>query len=927
MDQESDETDSVYDTASSTNSRPDLSNDAHYQRRRYHSNEVHNASDTPERSMSFRSMSRTPSSKYRNSDLVCQKIPPGEYAATIDEVLALNDAEPVQKVNSAEERRKDDDHNSISSQVCVSPSWSRAAQKRREKKEQRKKMEKEQKELERRLKQEAKRRKGSDSREPRRLQKRAPLAASSRASSAHSAFPLPSAASSRGSFWSRRTSGANSINDQYQGEVKKESRRFSFGGDNASGKKLKFPNVWPRRSTKPKERQGADQPSATENTPPDTNRHFLHTVKRHGDLRASAKAFEVIRGARTSFGPVSAHPKMRQSMPDGRRVGNMNGRADEGDIATQHRVFANRELRMPFEPVHNIRSQRQPSEAATLSQSLGSRAITGTDSLGIQIKARGPADKDARSKILSDERHPTPVVGLKNSEDGAETIGMSPVEHGSPKDTPTMKDPSSPHSPVQSTTCEMTNTREEEHSSSPGAKQSQPLSRNAYTPSSQNESQHGAASVTPNGSETQPIEPTPPQANFSRLEHPRIASNHIRDANFRSSPLAGPPLVVQHPEKGNETSAAEEQGHCTIETAQNPARRRNSLQAYIDSKRLTIPRFLGHGRRSNSGASMDLVQGRKKMGQAGSAVASSKSESTTVASSPLSSSTSPPDSPNSQKNGFSTAKSTDITDSSRPNRNSNDIMQRLRMGGDQREKLRKRAVSVDINSRSGSKTPETETLRHTVHDKPSGDRNSQPKTQTPQSLDSPRLSANTGKKISANPSKEPSSATPGPSQFRRSTSDYIPTSPSSLSLHRALGASPQGTGSSRTPGQQIAKMFVICCQCKHWHDMTSQAYAKLAFPDKTQDPAQGAADTVTSPTGLESPLRVFGGSPLASPNSSRTSLGVKEGKAPAKPTRPGHSSTSTLLNHSTICCWCYHQMAKACCAGWTTIVTMRERHH
>ncbi|KMU72611.1 hypothetical protein CISG_09801 [Coccidioides immitis RMSCC 3703] len=794
MDQESDETDSVYDTASSTNSRPGLSNDTHYQRRRYHSNEVHNASDTPERSMSFRSMSRTPSSKYRNSDLVCQKsrhVPPGEYAATIDEVLALNDAEPVQKVNSAEERRKDDDHNSISSQVCVSPSWSRAAQKRREKKEQRKKMEKEQKELERRLKQEAKRRKGADSREPRRLQKRAPLAASSRASSAHSAFPLPSAASSRGSFWSRRTSGANSINDQYQGEVKKESRRFSFGGDNASGKKLKFPNVWPRRSTKPKERQGADQPSATENTPPDTNRHFLHTVKRHGDLRASAKAFEVIRGARTSFDP----------------------------------------------------------------------------------------------------------------------------------------DPSSPHSPVQSTKCEMTNTREEEHSSSPGAKQSQPLSRNAYTPSSQNESQHGAASVTPNGSETQPIEPTPPQANFSRLEHPRIASNHIRDANFRSSPLAGPPLVVQHPEKGNDTSAAEEQGHCTIETAQNPARRRNSLQAYIDSKRLTIPRFLGHGRRSNSGASMDLVQGRKKMGQAGSAVASSKSESTTVASSPLSTTTSPPDSPNSQKNGFSTAKSTDITDSSRPNRNSNDIMQRLRMGGDQREKLRKRAVSVDINSRSDSKTPETETLRHTVHDKPSGDRNSQPKTQTPQSLDSPRLSANTGKKISANPSKEPSSATPGPSHFRRSTSDYIPTSPSSLSLHRALGASPQGTGSSRTPGQQIAKMFVICCQCKHWHDMTSQAYAKLAFPDKTQDPAHGAADTVTSPTGLESPLRVFGGSPLASPNSSRTSLGVKEGKAPVKPIRPGHSSTSTLLNHSTICCWCYHQMAKACCAGWTTIVTMRERHH
>lgn len=65
----------------------------------------------------------------------------------------------------------------------------------------------------------------------------------------------------------------------------------------------------------------------------------------------------------------------------------------------------------------------------------------------------------------------------------------------------------------------------------------------------------------------------------------------------------------------------------------------------------------------------------------------------------------------------------------------------------------------------------------------------------------------------------------------------------------------------------LAKLFVICCHCRFWHDIPSELYAKLALPEKIASPA--------------------------------------------------------LVR----CCWCDHGMSRSCCEGWTTIVYMHERHH
>jgi hypothetical protein len=76
----------------------------------------------------------------------------------------------------------------------------------------------------------------------------------------------------------------------------------------------------------------------------------------------------------------------------------------------------------------------------------------------------------------------------------------------------------------------------------------------------------------------------------------------------------------------------------------------------------------------------------------------------------------------------------------------------------------------------------------------------------------------------------------------------------------------------------MAKMFVICCKCKFWHDLPSKIYEAMALPrrileDEVEGATKGKVDTVVK------------------------------------------------------CPWCEHGMSSQCCAGWTTIVYLHERHH
>ncbi|RDW61271.1 uncharacterized protein DSM5745_10769 [Aspergillus mulundensis] len=104
----------------------------------------------------------------------------------------------------------------------------------------------------------------------------------------------------------------------------------------------------------------------------------------------------------------------------------------------------------------------------------------------------------------------------------------------------------------------------------------------------------------------------------------------------------------------------------------------------------------------------------------------------------------------------------------------------------------------------------------------------------------------------------------------------------------------------RNLGQLVPKLFVICCQCKFWHDMPSEVYAGLAV----SDPLSAA---------LDQELATWDQNSLAN--------------------RLLPSMNAPKFQHADIqsgpvkCCWCEHPMSKGCCQGWSTLVQMRKRHH
>jgi hypothetical protein len=169
--------------------------------------------------------------------------------------------------------------------------------------------------------------------------------------------------------------------------------------------------------------------------------------------------------------------------------------------------------------------------------------------------------------------------------------------------------------------------------------------------------------------------------------------------------------------------------------------------------------------------------------------------------------------------------------------------------------------------------------------------------------------------------------------------------PNSLGVHSTAsvpGSNSIKTLSSSRMDKPIAKMFVICCRCNHWHDMPSDVYAKLAFPngipkqDGSVVPAQSASvngnfeaatirkdidvlPSATPPKGERDHAK-------AVPDSNTKKLNMQEDKGTQfSDPRPSGSPSSTVS--SVKCCWCEHRMAQLCCAGWTAIVHLHEQHH
>ena len=83
----------------------------------------------------------------------------------------------------------------------------------------------------------------------------------------------------------------------------------------------------------------------------------------------------------------------------------------------------------------------------------------------------------------------------------------------------------------------------------------------------------------------------------------------------------------------------------------------------------------------------------------------------------------------------------------------------------------------------------------------------------------------------------------------------------------------------------MAKLFVICCKCKFWHDLPSKLYEAMALPKELQK---------------------------------EESIAGGNGKA---------KLTGAKLETAVKCPWCEHAMTTWCCQGWTTVVYLHERHH
>ncbi|KAI9372009.1 hypothetical protein BJX61DRAFT_534286 [Aspergillus egyptiacus] len=122
--------------------------------------------------------------------------------------------------------------------------------------------------------------------------------------------------------------------------------------------------------------------------------------------------------------------------------------------------------------------------------------------------------------------------------------------------------------------------------------------------------------------------------------------------------------------------------------------------------------------------------------------------------------------------------------------------------------------------------------------------------------------------------------------------------------------------------QLVAKLFVICCRCKFWHDMPSEVYASLS----TSDPLSAALDqelAAWEQNSLSDRLTV----PLPSMRSLHESSTKQSQKSGLQQRSLRTRVTAEVPTGPVKCCWCEHHMSKQCCQGWTTVVHMRQRHH
>lgn len=135
---------------------------------------------------------------------------------------------------------------------------------------------------------------------------------------------------------------------------------------------------------------------------------------------------------------------------------------------------------------------------------------------------------------------------------------------------------------------------------------------------------------------------------------------------------------------------------------------------------------------------------------------------------------------------------------------------------------------------------------------------------------------------SHHPPSEGSLLRPGINSRRRTMGPAITSSRPVTMGPLSFGRGGAAEGLEAKP---VAKLFVICCKCKFWHDLPSRLYELMALPQKLSrsDGSEGAGAL--------------------------------------------DKTNQATLDTMVKCPWCEHYMTTWCCAGWTTVVYLHERHH
>lgn len=132
-------------------------------------------------------------------------------------------------------------------------------------------------------------------------------------------------------------------------------------------------------------------------------------------------------------------------------------------------------------------------------------------------------------------------------------------------------------------------------------------------------------------------------------------------------------------------------------------------------------------------------------------------------------------------------------------------------------------------------------------------------------------------------------------------------------MSMTLGGAGLSGGLVRQPfgelDKPIAKTFTMCCGCRYWHDLPSHLYEALICP--------------TTLRRESSHSHAGGGGGGGGAGNNREGVGGNN----SNENKGNGKVEEATLDAVVQCPWCEHFMSRLCCASWTGIVYLHERHH